>query len=160
MKHCTVLIVLAIASTGFCADPKAPKADTMNGRWTPETAVMAGEAFPEEMRKSIHLTLSDGKYTVNIGDQVDEGTYKVDESKTPKTITIVGKKGPNEGKTILGIYELDKGTLKVCYDMSGKAFPAKFESKADSQLFLASYTRQKMKKKGFRAKTSAGGELK
>ncbi len=160
MKHSTVLIVLAMASTGFCADPKAPKANTMNGRWTPESAVMAGEAFPDEMRKSIHMTLADGKYTVNIGDQVDEGTYKVDETKTPKTITIVGKKGPNEGKTILGIYELDKGTLKVCYDMSGKAFPTKFESKPDSQLFLASYSRQKMRKKPFRASASAGGNLK
>jgi uncharacterized protein (TIGR03067 family) len=142
VKCLTVLIVLVVASTGLCADPKQPSADqTLSGRWAPESAVMAGKAFPDEVRKSISLVLSNGKYTVKVGDQVDEGTYTVDATKTPKTITIVGSKGPNKGKTIPGIYELDKGTLRVCYDMSGKAHPADFESKPDTQLFLASYKR-------------------
>jgi uncharacterized protein (TIGR03067 family) len=158
MRTFTVLIVLAVASVGWCADPKQPKeATSVNGRWTPDSAVMAGNAFPEEVRKSIQLTLFNGKYTVKVGDQLDEGTYKVDETKSPKTITIVGSKGPNKGKTILGIYELDNGTLKVCYDLSGKAFPTKFESKPDSESFLASYQRQKMgKKKAFKAQFNAG----
>jgi uncharacterized protein (TIGR03067 family) len=116
---------------------------------------MAGKPLPDEIRKSIQLTLVNGKYTVKEGDEVDEGTYTVDATKSPKTITIVGTKGPNKGKTILGIYEVEKGTLKVCYDMSGKAHPESFESKPDSQLFLATYARQKMAKRGgFRVKAS------
>jgi len=156
MKHVLVLLVLAVASVGWCADPKPSKSETaLNGRWTPESAVMAGKAFPDEVRKAISLTLFNGKYTVKEGDQVDEGTYTVDETKSPKALTIVGTKGPNKGKTILAIYELDKGSLKVCYDMSGKAHPDSFESKPDSQLFLATYVRQKMAKRGgFRVKAS------
>lgn len=151
MKHLLVLLVLAVASVGWCADPKVKSEKALNGRWTPESAVLAGKPLPDEIRKAIQLTLANGKYAVKAGDQVDEGTYTVDATKSPKTITIVGTNGPNKGKTILGIYEVEKGTLKVCYDMSGKAHPESFESKPDSQLFLATYARQKMAKRGGRS---------
>jgi uncharacterized protein (TIGR03067 family) len=143
VKRLSVFMLLVFASTGLCADPKQPSDDkAVIGRWASESAVMAGKAFPDDVRKSIFLVLSNsGKYFARVGDQVDEGTYTVDATKSPKTITIVGLKGPNKGKTILGIYELGKGALRVCYDMSGKSHPDKFESKPDTQLFLASYRR-------------------
>ena len=47
--------------------------------------------------------------------------------------------------------ELEKGTLRLCCDTTGKAHPTKFESKPDSQLFLATYARQKMAKRGGRS---------
>jgi uncharacterized protein (TIGR03067 family) len=147
MKHMVVLVVLSVASVGLCADPKAPKADkALNGRWTPESAVMAGKEVPRDTLKSMHLVLARGKYTLTNGDQVDEGTYKVDESEVPKTITFVGTKG----KTMFGIYELEKGTLRLCCDTTGKAHPTKFESKPDSQTLLANYHRQARRNKALR----------
>ncbi len=144
MKQLVVLIVLTVASVGLCADPKAPKADkALNGRWTPQSAVMAGKELPGEELKSMHLVLAKGKYTLTHGDQVDEGTYKVDESEVPKTITFVGTKGEHEGKTMFGIYELDKETLKICVDKSGKVHPVKFESKPDTKSLLVSYHRER-----------------
>jgi uncharacterized protein (TIGR03067 family) len=151
MKHCVVLIVLAVASVGLCADPKPPSADkALNGRWTPESAVMAGKELPREELKSMHLVLAKGKYTLTNGDQVDEGTYKVDESEVPKTITFVGTKGQHEGKTMFGVYEMEKGTLRLCFDTTGKTHPTKFESKPDTQSFLASYHRQTRRNKALR----------
>jgi uncharacterized protein (TIGR03067 family) len=143
VKRLAVVVLLVVASTGLCADPKQPTEDkTLGGRWAPESAAMAGKAFPDDVRKSILLILSKGgQYVSKIGDQADEGTYTVDATKSPKTIALVASKGPNKGKTILGIYELDKGTLRICCNMSGKAQPDKFESKPDTQLFLASYKR-------------------
>jgi hypothetical protein len=55
----------------------------------------------------------------------------------------VGTDGPNKGKTFLAIYELDKDSLKVCYDLSGKARPTEFKTKPDTTLFLVTYTREK-----------------
>jgi uncharacterized protein (TIGR03067 family) len=157
MKHCVVLIVLAVASVGFCADPKQPKADkALTGKWTPASAVLGGKDLPAEALKSTNLVLAKGKYTLTQGDQVSEGTFKVDETEVPKTITFVGTKGEHEGKTMYGIYEVDKTTLKLCFDMTGKAHPVKFESKADSQTFLATYTKSKTakgKRGAFRLKT-------
>jgi uncharacterized protein (TIGR03067 family) len=153
MRKFTFVCIVAMASTGWCADPK--KEAAVKGNWTLASGVMSGEKMAEDVQKSIHLTLGNGKYTVKVGDQTDEGTYKVDQTKTPHTMTITGTEGPNKGKTMLAIFELDKGTLKVCYDMSGKAFPDKFESKANTPTFLAVYDRQKSRKRAFRV--GAGG---
>ncbi len=143
MKYVVVLIVLAVASVGFSADPNPSKADkALGGRWAPRSAVMAGKELPREALKPMSLVFFRGKYTLRNGDQVDEGTYKLDESEVPKTITFVGTTGAQQGKTMFGIYELEKGTLKICVDKSGKAHPTKFESKPDSQVLLATYARQ------------------
>jgi uncharacterized protein (TIGR03067 family) len=147
VRRVSFLIILAVASTGLCADPK-PAKDPLNGVWNLASGVMSGEKMSDEVRKSIHLTLRNGKYTAKVGDDTDEGTYTVDNSKTPGTLTLVGTSGPNKGKTMLAIFELDKKNLKVCYDMAGKAFPSDFESKANSQLFLATYERTKLTKRG------------
>ncbi len=80
---------------------------------------------------------------------------ETDETKTPHELTIVGTEGPNKGKTFLAIYELKGGTLTVCYDMSGKAFPKKFESEPNTQSFLATYERLKSKKRPVRADANA-----
>jgi uncharacterized protein (TIGR03067 family) len=151
VKPVVCLFVMAMASTGFCADPQAPAKDSanFNGNWTLTSGVKSGEKMSAEELKSIHLVLANGKYMAKVGDQTDEGTYTIDESKTPNTLTLTGTKGPNKGKTMLAIYELeDKGTLKVCYDLSGKAFPTKFESKSDTPSFLATYERHQRRRGG------------
>jgi uncharacterized protein (TIGR03067 family) len=142
VRHVTFVIIIAVASTGLCADPK-PAKDPLNGAWTLASGVMAGEKMSDEVRKSVHLMLTNGKYTAKLGEDTDQGTYTVDKSTTPATMTLVGTSGPNKGKTMLAIFELDNGALKVCYDMSGKAFPSDFESKPKTQLFLATYERAK-----------------
>jgi uncharacterized protein (TIGR03067 family) len=137
------LAVLAVASTGLCADPK-PAKESLSGSWNLTSGVMAGEKMTDEVRKGVRLMLrNNGTYISKVGDDPDQGTYTVDKSKTPSTMTLVGTSGPNKGKTMLAIYELDKGTLKVCYDMTGKAFPSDFESKKDTQSFLATYERRR-----------------
>ena len=158
MRSLTVLIVVSAASVGLCADPSNENLAALNGRWTSDSAVKAGEAYPDNIRKSIRLVLSRGKYTATVGEDVDEGTYKIDDSESPKTITFVVTKGPNKGKTIQGIYELDKASLRICCDMSGKARPTKFESKPDTQSFLASYHRPTRMKRPQRAAGSGTGE--
>jgi uncharacterized protein (TIGR03067 family) len=145
VRRVSFLIILAVASTGLCADPK-PAKDSLNGAWTLASGVMAGEKMSDEVRKSVHLMLRNGKYAAKVGEDTDQGTYTVDKSKTPATMTLVGTNGPNKGKTMLAIFELDNGTLKVCYDMSGKAFPSDFESKKDTKSFLATYERQSPKR--------------
>jgi uncharacterized protein (TIGR03067 family) len=56
---------------------------------------------------------------------------------------ITGTAGPNKGKTFSAIYELQGDTLKICYDLTGKARPTEFKSKAGTQLFLATYKKVK-----------------
>jgi uncharacterized protein (TIGR03067 family) len=55
---------------------------------------------------------------------------------------IAGAKGPNQGKTIPAIYELNGTMLRICYDLSGKSRPKEFKTLPASQLFLVEYKRQ------------------
>jgi uncharacterized protein (TIGR03067 family) len=115
----------------------------IQGTWKPVTAELAGKPFPDEVRKAMTLVLTDGKYTFTIGEQKDEGTVKLDPAKSPRAMDVVGTKGPNQGKTFLAIYELKGDTLRVCYDLSGKARPKEFKTQPDTGLFLVEYKRQK-----------------
>jgi len=137
----TLTMVLLVMQTAMSDDPK--DTDTIQGTWLASTAELGGKPFPEEVRKSIKLTIKDGKYTVTVGKIPDHGTSKLDPSAKPKAMDITGTEGPNKGKTFQAIYELDGDTLKVCYDLSGKGRPTEFKTAEGTQLFLVTYTREK-----------------
>ena len=136
-----LLFVLAFGPSVFgFADPDS---QDMDGTWKPLSAELAGKPWPQQVLDTMKLILKNDQYTVLIGELSDEGTTRRDPDKSPKTMDINGKKGPNEGKTFLCIYELKGDELRVCYDLSGKSRPTEFATKPDTQLFLVTYRRVK-----------------
>ena len=141
-KPFVVLMLVLSFSLADGSDP--PKdGDTLQGTWLPAAAELAGNKFPDEVRKTIKLVVKDDKYTVTVGKQVDQGTVKLNQAAKPKEIDITGTDGPNKGKAILAIYERDGDTLRVCYDLSGKSRPTEFKTGEGTQLFLVTYKRKK-----------------
>lgn len=143
MKLAMLAAFATTMSFAFAAGADDPKEAGLDGVWLPEKAELAGQEFPEQVRKSIRLEIDGEKYTVTVGAQSDRGTCKADPTTDPKSLDITGTEGPNKGKTIPCIYQLDGDTLKVCYDLSGQARPTKFETAEGTQLFLVEYKRQK-----------------
>ena len=74
---------------------------------------------------------------------VQVGTQKLDPSKSPKAIDVTMTEGPNKGAVMLGIYEFDGDTLKVCFDPQGKKRPTEFKSPPDSANFVNVHKRVK-----------------
>jgi len=134
------LLAVAVALS-LAGDPK--NAISIEGTWTPEKAELGGKPFPSEVRKTMKLVVKGDEYTVSVGEVVDRGTLKLDPKAKPRTIDITSTEGPNKGTTFLAIYERDGDTLRVCYDLSGKDRPTKFETKEGTQLFLVTYKLQK-----------------
>jgi len=134
------VVALSLSSVGRGDDAKENSAD---GTWLPTKAELGGQAFPDEVRKSMKLVIKGNKYTVTVGDRVDKGTVKRDPSATPKAVDITGTEGPNKGKTFLAIYERKGDTMRICYDLSGKKRPKEFKTAPDTPLFLVEYRRQK-----------------
>ena len=134
-------LVLIFAVTAFGADSK--DAEALRGTWLPVKAELGGQPMPDAVLKAISLTMDKGKYDVLADGHPDKGTYTLDETATPKAITITGTEGPNQGKTFPAIYELKDGTLRICYDLSGKKRPTAFESVAGTKLYLVTYRRKK-----------------
>jgi uncharacterized protein (TIGR03067 family) len=151
VKHlvcCSVLVCICVGSSAGADDATKTKEDgkKMQGTWKPVAAELGGKPFPQELLKTMKLVMTDGKYTVTVGEQTDEGTVKLEPSKEPRAMDIVGTKGPNQSKKFPAIYEITDTTLRICYDLSGKERPKEFKTKADSQLFLVEYKRQKPEK--------------
>ncbi len=142
----SLCIALFLALSYTCLTPGDDTKDdakSMEGAWLASAAELGGEIFPNEVRKTIKLVIGDGKYTVTVGKNPDRGTVKVDPSKKPKEMDIIGTEGPNKGKTILAIYEMTDDTLRICYDLSGKARPSEYKTAKDTKLFLVTYKREK-----------------
>jgi uncharacterized protein (TIGR03067 family) len=144
MRKCLLCVCLAVLAspTVFAADPPAD-AKAIQGTWSPIKAELGGQPQPDAILKTISLKLTDGKYEVFVGNAPDNGTYTVDSSTTPKSITVTGTDGPNRGRTFPSIYELDGDMLRICYDLSGKKRPTEFKSLPDTKLYLVTYARKK-----------------
>ena len=140
--------------SGDQAAPKptdaAEDAKRQNGLWKPAGAMLGGEKLTREQLNKITLTIKDGAYAVIVDGEphADKGTVSLDTSVTPRRMSIRSLEGPNKGKTILAIYEMGQmeagaDTFRICYDLSGKAFPAEFNSPKGSMHYLVGYRRQK-----------------
>jgi uncharacterized protein (TIGR03067 family) len=143
MKH-IICIGLAVAASMSAFPADSPDdAKAVQGKWKPVKAELAGQPMTDAVLKEISLKLDNGKYEVFVGSAPDRGTYTVDSTSKPKSMTITGTEGPNHGRTFPAIYELKGDTLRICYDLSGAKRPTEFKSIAGTQLYLVTYARKK-----------------
>ena len=138
----SICLAVGASLNAFAAEPPGD-AKAVQGNWKPVKAELAGQPMTDAVLKSISLKLDNGKYEVFVGGQPDRGTYTLDSATKPKSMTITGTAGPNNGKTYPAIYELEGDTLRICYDLSGAKHPTEFKTLAGTQLYLVTYNRNK-----------------
>lgn len=134
-----------------------------DGVWKPKGAMLRGVLLPPPALDAITLTIKDGNYEVAVSgeEQSDIGEYVLDETVMPRRMVIKSRSGPNQGKIFLAIYEIKgKDAMRVCYDLSGNAFPTEFKAPKNSDRYLAGYRRQnkssETKPNPMKSKTSSG----
>ncbi|HYT87230.1 MAG TPA: TIGR03067 domain-containing protein [Gemmataceae bacterium] len=104
---------------------------TIEGSWAVMSAEKGGEKLPEEIAKTIVLTLAKGKITLEIMGMTLEGDYKVDMAKKPMTIDVT-----MNNESVQGIFILDGDTLKVCGGEPGGARPSEFKTEVGKKTSL------------------------
>jgi uncharacterized protein (TIGR03067 family) len=122
MRGVVVLVVTAgllATSTALSGGEKKSDKERLQGTWRAVSSEQGGKEDPNAGQHT--LTFAGDKFTVKRNDKLMiEGTFKVDPSKTPKTIDMTitrieeGNQEKFKGKTSQGIYELKKGELKWC----------------------------------------------
>lgn len=113
------------------------------GTWRFASLKIEGQDFPEAAFKNARLVLKDHKHTYTNGGPPARGVYVVDPASKPKTIDVSFSDGPEKGKTLHGIYELEGDTYKLCIALGGKPRPTEFASKAGSGHVLEVLKREK-----------------
>ena len=154
MRISSILLFCAVGfaasggpGTVAVADDKAElesEARKFQGTWSFESSVAGGEELPADQLRMLVLIFEGDKHTVKNGDEVIQvGTQKLDPSKSPKTIDVTMLEGPSKGTVMLGIFEFNGNTLKVCFDPQGKKRPTEFKSARGSANFVNVHKRVK-----------------
>ena len=114
------------------------------GTWNFESVEAVGKQESASDFKDMTVTFEGDKFTVKKGHEVIQvDTEKIDPSKSPKTVDVTVTEGLSKGAVMLGIYEIDGDTLKVCFDPEGKKRPTEFKTAPGSQEFFNVHKRVK-----------------
>jgi uncharacterized protein (TIGR03067 family) len=138
MRQVLAAFALSAFTLGLFAAPvpkekeKVKDEDAIQGTWQVESFDMGGAPGgppPGEIAK-LKLTFKDGKVTANRGDGSKEDAidYKLDAKTKPKSIDLT-----EGGRPMLGIYELDGDTLKICMSEGGQQGVRPEELKSDGK---------------------------
>jgi uncharacterized protein (TIGR03067 family) len=144
-------LCLLVASAGLLIAGDAPEEaikkerDKLKGAWKMTAYETNGQKpLGEEVTQGVIMTFDgDGKFTVEAGGI--EATTKIDPTKSPKTIDFTFTAGELQGKTALGIYEINDDTFRYCRAAPDKPRPTEFSAKEGSDQTLAVYKREKSK---------------
>jgi uncharacterized protein (TIGR03067 family) len=135
-------LILAGSLPAIAAD--APDdVQSLQGLWLPASAELSGQPMSQDLLKVISLRLDNGRYEVFVAGEPDRGTYAVSAGSNPKSMLVIGTVGPNHGRCFPAIYDLEGDTLRICYDLSGAAYPTDFKSAAGTKLYLVTYNRKR-----------------
>lgn len=143
-----VLLALAaglLLAADKAADDAAKKeSKSLQGTWRTTSFRHNGNTIPEENTKTWTLVIKDDRYVLTIGDNTEEGTFKIDPTKKPKTVDVMPETGGSKGKKRLGIYEVKDDEATLCVAAAGKEDrPTELVSDAGSENYLWTFKREK-----------------
>lgn len=126
---------LVCAAGASAADKDIEK---LQGVWNVVSSEVDGTAVPDESAKRMRLTFKGDKLIVKDwygDDREDACTYKVDSTKSPKTLDITPARHRDLTRFI---YELNGDNLKVCmFNKSPSTeYPKEFTSKNKQSLMI------------------------
>lgn len=122
----------------------------MAGDWVPVLMQLNGKKQPDELLKSIKLTIKGDRYNTVVGKEKDEGTLKLDATKEPREMDIITNVGENKGKAIPCIYEIKGDELRVCYGLKLAERPTDFKADEDAIGVVMLITYKRASKSGKR----------
>ena len=134
------LLLLAGLAIGASPAPGAEPEDLdkLEGTWAFTSIKSEGMSVPGQNLEDIKFVVVGTRYKqAKLGSIMEEGTLKLDPTKTPGWITLEIASGDNEGKTQVGIYRLDGNMLTLCMAPIGKPErPTEFVSREASKDLL------------------------
>jgi uncharacterized protein (TIGR03067 family) len=142
-----IALICTLGNLGFlCAfsqtNDRMNETNSLAGTWSCISATVDGKALPTTVTDLLRLTLTKDRYKTEKGSEVlFDSTYNIDQSKSPKEISMVGTEGELTGKVAPGIFSYDGKILRICYVMPGLPRPKTFESAEGSRAFLVSWRR-------------------
>ena len=116
--------------------------DAMQGTWALVSAMQDGIPLADDKVKQTTIVIKGDTFRFPaLAEDVTAkaGTFTLDATKKPKEMDSTS----SEKETMLGIYELERDSYKVCFAAAGKPRPAEFASIPGSGQILQVWHRHK-----------------
>ena len=114
----------------------------LQGTWSLVSAMEDGKSLAEDKVKQTTIVSKDDTFRFpQLAEDATSkaGNFKLDATKKPKQMDTVS----TEKEGMLGIYELEGDSYKVCFAPVGKPRPSEFTSKSGSGNILQVWKREK-----------------
>jgi len=132
-----------LALAAAAADDDVPTdQDRLQGVWKLIALESDGKKAPDEVVKAMRLTVKGDKLYLREENKEEEAPFKLDPSKTPRTMDLTVRVG-DKTDTVRLIYELKGDELKLCGGRVGKDRPSEFATRPGSGLHLLLFRREK-----------------
>jgi uncharacterized protein (TIGR03067 family) len=144
-RHVLMLLtaVLLVAADGP-ADANKKDLEKLQGDWGVASQVIDGRKVADDEAQTLFRTVKDDTYTVFYYDkQIGKGTFTIDATQKPKAIDARPAGAAKGSPPLLGIYEVEGDTYRVCFAPAGKERPKDFACQAGSGHTLTVWKREK-----------------
>ncbi len=145
-----VSAILAAAGIVKAADDDKHEAAKLEGTWAAVSYVDDGQGEGETASVSESPVRwvfkgNNVSFLADVAKASAKGSLKLDPAAKPKTIDITFPPAADSKKsqTMLGIYEVERDVLKICYGRDGAKRPAEFKSKPKSSHIMVVFKRVK-----------------
>jgi uncharacterized protein (TIGR03067 family) len=142
--HLVGLLAAALCGPADFTEQNAIKEEParLDGTWIIVSAEHDGQKTRPERTRCVKVVIIGEKLTVK-GDKGVNSIIKIDPSKAPRHINIMPEDGPDKGKVLQGIYQLQGDSWKLCIGQPGKPRPTEFAAPAHSGHMLIDLKREK-----------------
>ncbi len=141
---CFLIIILLVAADSSKDEANKKDLALMQGDWAAESMTKDGFKLPDDDARALFRTVKENGYTVFRYDKpIAKWTFTIDATHKPKTIDIFPANAKEKANPLLGIYELEADTFKMCNAPAGKDRPSEFESKPGMTQTLTVWKREK-----------------
>jgi uncharacterized protein (TIGR03067 family) len=112
--------------------------ELMQGAWVPTEIIANGKPTDAEVLAAVKMKIKDNGYTSERPKGEDKGTFRLDETTTPRAMDLT----TGSGVEVRAIYEISGDAFKACYAVRDAARPTEFKSAEDSNHILVVYKRR------------------
>jgi uncharacterized protein (TIGR03067 family) len=141
-----LLMIPAVALLLAADKPEDPASkkdlDGLQGTWKLVSAMQDGKSLPDDTVKKTTIVFKDFTFLFPGSAQYATsraGRIEIDATKKPKEMDAIS----TEKEVMLGIYELEGNSYKVCFAPAGKPRPSELASTPGSGYILQVWERKK-----------------
>jgi len=145
MRSMLLFLAIGLPVTADQLKQDEEATDELRGIWVGTAAVTSDK----EGRFVSVWEFKEDKIVTTLEDRTSEWKYRADPKKNPKEIDLTPGGGPSAGKTLKGIYKIEKDVLTICHVRTGvdgaekKDRPSEFDAKKRDDVVILTFERKK-----------------